>query len=60
VSYLREIVMLSALLTAVFVLSVTVTVKLTVPVLVGVPEIVPVEAASVRPAGRVPEVIAQV
>jgi len=35
--------------------SVTRTVKLLVPVLVGVPEITPVLAASVSPAGRVPE-----
>jgi len=40
-------------------LSVTLTVKLEVPLLVGVPEMTPVDA-SVRPAGRLPEVIDQV
>lgn len=39
--------------------SVTVTVKLAVPAAVGVPEIAPVEALSVRPAGRDPPVIDQ-
>lgn len=39
-------------------LSVTVTVKFEVPVTVGVPETVPF-AASVTPAGKVPEVMAQ-
>jgi hypothetical protein len=39
--------------------SVTCTVKLLVPVPVGVPEITPVPAASVSPAGKVPEVIDQ-
>jgi len=38
-------------------LSVTVVVKLEVPVAVGVPEMVPVVAARVRPAGRLPELI---
>ncbi len=37
-------------------LSVTLTVKLKVPVLVGVPEIVPPEL-SVRPVGRVPDTL---
>jgi hypothetical protein len=36
--------------------SVTVAVKLDVPVTVGVPEIAPVVADRVRPAGRLPEV----
>ena len=36
--------------------SVTVAVKLDVPVAVGVPEIAPVVADRVRPAGRLPEV----
>jgi hypothetical protein len=40
-----------------FPLSVTFAVKLDVPVAVGVPEIVPVVAAMVRPAGNLPEVI---
>jgi hypothetical protein len=39
--------------------SVTVAVKLAVPVAVGVPEITPVADASVRPAGRLPDVIDQ-
>src|SRR5262245_33627715 len=41
-------------------LAVTWTVKLTVPVAVGVPEITPVPALSVRPAGRLPLASAQV
>jgi hypothetical protein len=40
--------------------SITCTVKVLVPVTLGVPEITPVLAAIVRPAGRVPEVIDQV
>lgn len=39
--------------------SLTVTIKLEVPLAVGVPEITPVEAANVRPAGRLPEVTDQ-
>jgi hypothetical protein len=39
--------------------SVTLTVKLNVPAVVGVPEIVPLAAASVRPAGNVPELMLQ-
>jgi hypothetical protein len=35
--------------------SVTVTVKLDVPTVVGVPVIVPVELLSMSPAGRVPD-----
>lgn len=38
-------------------LSVTVAVKLVAPLAVGVPEIVPVVAARVNPAGRLPDVI---
>lgn len=38
-------------------LSVTVVVKVEVPVAVGVPEMVPVVAARVKPAGRLPELI---
>ena len=41
-------------------LSVTVAVKLDIPVAVGVPEIAPVVADRVRPAGRLPEVTDQV
>lgn len=41
-------------------LSVTVAVKLDVPLVVGVPEIIPVVAARVSPAGNVPTVIDQV
>jgi hypothetical protein len=40
--------------------SVTFTVKLLVPMPVGVPEITPVLAASVSPAGRVPTEMDQV
>jgi hypothetical protein len=39
--------------------SVTVTPKLVLPAVVGVPEITPVEASRLSPAGREPEVIAQ-
>ena len=38
--------------------SVTVTVKFTVPEAVGVPEMAPVAALSVRPAGKLPVVTA--
>lgn len=38
-------------------LSVTVAVKLEVPVVLGVPEIAPVVAARVSPAGRLPALI---
>ena len=41
-------------------LSVTVAVKLEVPVAVGIPEMVPVVAARVRPEGSLPELIDQV
>ncbi len=41
-------------------LSVTVTVKVEVPLVVGVPDIVPVEDASVSPAGNWPELTDQV
>lgn len=41
-------------------LSVTVAVKVDVPVAVGVPEMVPLVAARVSPAGREPAVIDQV
>ena len=40
-------------------LSVTLTVKLDVPSAVGVPEITPVDADSVNPAGSFPELIDQ-
>ena len=38
-------------------MSVTLTARLVTPVVVGVPEIVPVVAARVNPAGRLPDVI---
>ena len=38
-------------------MSVTVAVKLDVPLEVGVPAITPVVAESVKPAGRLPDVI---
>ena len=41
-------------------LSVTVVVKVDEPVTVGLPEMTPVVAARVKPAGRLPEVIDQV
>jgi len=41
-------------------LSLTVTVKFEVPLVEGVPEMIPVVAARVSPAGRLPEVIDQV
>ena len=40
--------------------SVTVTVKFTVPDALGVPEIAPVAAFNVKPAGKLPVVTAQV
>jgi hypothetical protein len=40
--------------------SATVAVKLNAPLAVGVPETIPVVAARLRPAGRVPEVTDQV
>jgi predicted signal transduction protein with EAL and GGDEF domain len=41
-------------------LSLTVTVKLKVPLAFGVPEITPLPAATLSPAGRLPEVTDQV
>jgi hypothetical protein len=41
-------------------LSLTVAVKFEVPLVEGVPEMIPVVAARVSPAGRLPEVIDQV
>ncbi len=41
-------------------LSLTVTVKVEIPLVVGVPAIVPVVAPNVNPAGNVPDVIDQV
>jgi hypothetical protein len=38
-------------------LSLTATLKLKVPPVVGVPEIIPLPAANVRPPGRLPDVI---
>lgn len=40
-------------------LSVTVAVKLNVPLAVGVPEIVPVAAATLSPVGKLPELTDQ-
>jgi len=40
--------------------SVTVAVRLLVPAAVGVPEMIPVDAAKLSPAGRLPELIDQV
>jgi hypothetical protein len=50
----------SDLVCAGLLLSLTATVKVNVPVAVGVPEITPLPAVSVRPAGRLPELIDQV
>jgi hypothetical protein len=52
--------MLSAFVPVLFAASVTCTVNDAVPAVVGVPEIAPVDATSVRPAGRVPALIVQV
>jgi hypothetical protein len=52
-------VMLSALVPVRELASVTFTVKLLAPVLVGVPEITPVLDASDNPAGRVPALMDQ-
>lgn len=41
-------------------LSVTCTIKVYVPAVVGVPEIVPVGGSKASPGGRVPPVLAQV
>jgi hypothetical protein len=49
-----------ALVAVLLALSVTITVKLKVPAVVGVPEIIPVDVPSVRPFGRAPAVIDQV
>jgi len=51
--------MLSVLLAwrAGFELSVTRTVKVNVPMVVGFPEIFPVDEASLRPGGRLPPVV---
>ena len=55
-----DMVMLSDLVTVVRLASFICTVKVLAPAVVGVPEMIPVEAARVRPAGRVPEAIDQV
>ena len=62
VSPAADTVMLRAadLVCAGLLLSVTETVKLEVPEAVGVPEMTPVEGASVTPAGRLPAVTDQV
>jgi hypothetical protein len=51
------IISVSTRLAVVLFASVTWTVKLDVPAVVGVPEITPVEAARLNPAGRLPVVI---
>jgi hypothetical protein len=48
---------LAALVWSGLLLSLTVAVKVVVPAAEGVPEIIPVVAARVRPAGSLPEVI---
>jgi hypothetical protein len=52
--------MLNALVPVLVAASVTCTVNDAVPEVVGVPEITPVEATRLRPAGRVPALIVQV
>jgi hypothetical protein len=52
--------MLNAFVAALFAASVTLTVNETVPAVVGVPEITPVDAARLSPAGNVPELRLQV
>jgi hypothetical protein len=52
--------MLSAFVPVLFAASVTCTVNDAVPAVVGIPEIAPVDATSVKPAGRVPALIVQV
>jgi len=51
--------MLNAFVPVLFAASVTCTVNDTVPAVIGVPEITPVEAARVSPAGRVPALTVQ-
>src|SRR5689334_21962787 len=55
----EAIVMLNARVAVCELASITCTVKLLVPVVIGVPEITPVPAARVSPAGRDPAVIDQ-
>ena len=52
--------MLNAFVAVLFAASVTFTVNETVPAVVGVPEITPVEAARLNPAGNVPALRLQV
>jgi hypothetical protein len=54
------ITMLSAAVAVCELLSVTFTVKLLVPAVVGVPEITPLDELSDRPGGRLPEAMLQV
>ena len=56
----RTIEVAAEVVSAGVLLSLTVAVKLYVPFVVGVPEMIPVVAASVSPAGRLPAVIDQV
>ncbi len=53
-------VMLSACVAVCDAASVTLTVKLLVPAVVGTPEMIPLAAASARPTGKLPEEIDQV
>lgn len=55
-----DTVMLNAFVPVLFAASVTCTVNEDAPVAVGVPEITPVEATKVRPAGKVPALRFQV
>jgi hypothetical protein len=52
--------MLKAFVAVLFAASVTFTVNNTVPAVVGVPEITPVEATRLNPAGNVPVLTLQV
>jgi hypothetical protein len=52
--------MLNTFVPVLFATSVTCTVNDTVPAVVGVPEIAPVDATKLSPAGKVPELIDQV
>ena len=60
VSMLDKMVIEVAKVAVSFLASVTLTVKLEVPAVVGVPDTTPVDAFSVRPAGSVPALIDQV
>ena len=60
VSMLDKMVIEVAKVAVALLASVTLTVKLEVPAVVGVPDTTPVDAVSVRPAGSVPELIEKV